>query len=322
MQVDLNKIKQRTKQIWIWMLRKDAFVFILFVALATLFWWGRAMSSQRELDIKMPIVYTELPAQVVFIKPLPSHLKIKLRDNGRLLRQVQHANPCLTINVAKILEESDGNFVLSTDILRQKIQDLLPGSMTIQQIIPEEISISYHIEAVKRVPIQSRVEWSLAEQYQLSKPITIEPSTIEIYGVQQAIDSIDTIYTENIIVKDIHHTVQQQVALEFPLGVRSLQSSTTITWIAEQFTDKSFIIPIEVDSIPTNETMHLFPMTTTVVARVGLSHFASVEAEDFRAVCNYPMHKERALSVKIQCTNPHVTQVRSSIREVEYIIER
>ena len=322
MQVDLLKIKQRIKRIWMWMLRKDAFIYLLFVALATLFWWGRAMSSQREIDIKVPIVYAELPAQVVFSEPLPSHLKITLRDNGRLLRQVQHSTPSLTIHMTKVLEESDGIFVLSTDILRQKIQDLLPGSMAIQQIYPEEISVAYHIEAVKSVPIQSRVEWSLAEQYQLSTAISIEPSTIEIYGNQEFIDSIDTIYTKHVVVENINHVVQQEVALEFPAGVRSLINSTTITWEAEQFTDKSFTIPIEVDSIPAGETMHLFPQTTTVVARVGLSHFANVVAEDFRAVCSYPMHKERSLSVKIQCTNPHVTQLRSNIREVEYIIER
>lgn len=322
MQVDLLKIKQRIKRIWMWMLRKDAFIYLLFVALATLFWWGRAMSSQREIDIKVPIVYAELPAQVVFSEPLPSHLKITLRDNGRLLRQVQHSTPSLTIHMTKVLEESDGIFVLSTDILRQKIQDLLPGSMAIQQIYPEEISVAYHIEAVKSVPILSRVEWSLAEQYQLSTAIRIEPSTIEIYGNQEFIDSTDTIYTEHVVVENINHVVQQEVALEFPAGVRSLINSTTITWEAEQFTDKSFTIPIQVDSIPAGETMHLFPQTTTVVARVGLSHFANVVAEDFRAVCSYPMHKERSLSVKIQCTNPHVTQLRSNIREVEYIIER
>lgn len=322
MQVDLHNIQLRIKQIWIWMLRKDAFIYLLFVALATLFWWGSAMSSQREMDIKIPITYTDIPAQVVFSEPLPSHLKIKIRDNGRMLRQVQHTKAHLAISLSKMLEKKDGTLHLSTDILRQKTQDLLPGSTDIQQISPEEILIDYQIESVKSVPIKSCVEWTLAEQHLLSTPISLEPSIIEIYGSQQVIDSIDTIYTRNIAVENIQNVVQTEVALEIPTGIRTVFNSTTITWHAEQFTEKSFTIPIEVQGVPQGENIHLFPNTTTIVAQVGLSHFASLVAEDFRAVCHYPTLQAHTLSVTIQCTNPHVAQVRSNIQEVEYIIER
>lgn len=142
------------------MVRKDAIIYLLFVGLATLFWWGRAMSSQRNIEVKLPVEYTHVPAQVVFETPLPTQLEVTLRDNGRLLRQVQHTKPTVTIPLADKLQEQNGTLQLSTDVLRQKIQDNLPGSTAIQQIRPEEITTNYYVEATKQVPIRLCATWT------------------------------------------------------------------------------------------------------------------------------------------------------------------
>ena len=163
-----------------WMLQRDALIYLLFVGLATLFWWGRAMSSQREIDMRLPITYIDLHAQVVFDNPLPTHLKITLRDNGRILRQIQHTKPNLVISIDNKLEKTDGKLQLSTELLRQKVQDILPGSTTIQQINPEDITADYHIESTKTVPIHLRADWRLENQYQLSAHITFLSCTAHV----------------------------------------------------------------------------------------------------------------------------------------------
>lgn len=304
------------------MLRKDAFIFLLFVGLATLFWWGRAMSSQRDIEIKLPVVYANVPAQVVFETPLPSHLEVVLRENGRLLRQVQHTKPTVTISLADKLNSNGGPLQLSTDIIRQKIQDVLPGSTNIQQIRPEEITSNYYVEATKRVPIKLCAKWTMEQQYQLSAPPVLEPAFVDIYGTQESIDQVDSISTDNVVVDKVYDTVQREVTLQIPAGIRSQTTATTVSWISETFTDKSFVLPIEVEGVPEEEEMRLFPKTTTVTARVGISHFAEVTEDNFRAVCEYPNPSQATLSVTVICNTPYVTKMRTSIREVEYIIER
>ena len=303
------------------MVRKDAIIYLLFVGLATLFWWGRAMSSQRNIEVKLPVEYTHVPAQVVFETPLPTQLEVTLRDNGRLLRQVQHTKPTVTIPLADKLQEQNGTLQLSTDVLRQKIQDNLPGSTAIQQIRPEEITTNYYVEATKQVPIRLCATWTLEKQYQLSTPPVLEPAWVNIYGTAEAIQQIDSLSTDSLSVEKIQDQVQRQVALQLPAGIRTDQPTISVTWNAEMFTEKSFVLPIEAINLPDNKVMHLFPQTTTITARVGISHFADITAEDFRAVCEYPNQTQRTLPVTIIYNNPHITQVRNSIREVEYIIE-
>ncbi len=322
MRIDIPHITRKAKQILAWLVQKDALIYLLFVGLATLFWWGRAMSSQREVEVKLPVAYTQVPAQVVFNTPLPTHLEVVLRDNGRLLRQVQHTKPTVTISLADKLNETHGTLQLSTDVLRQKIQDNLPGSTAIQQIRPEEITTTYYVEATKKVPIRLCATWTLEKQYQLAEPPVLEPAWVNIYGTQEAIDTIDSISTDSVIVEKLQDHVQRDVALLIPTDIRTDQPTISVTWNAEMFTEKSFQLPIEIINLPDNKVMHLFPQTTTITARVGISHFADLTEGDFKAVCEYPAQAQTTLPVTIICNNPYVTQMRASIREVEYIIEK
>lgn len=322
MRIDIPHITQKAKKLLAWLVQKDALIYLLFVGLATLFWWGRAMSSQREVEVKLPVEYTQVPAQVVFNTPLPTHLEVVLRDNGRLLRQIQHTKPTVTISLADKLNETHGTLQLSTDVLRQKIQDNLPGSTAIQQIRPEEITTTYYVEAAKKVPIRLCATWTLEKQYQLAEPPVLEPAWVNIYGTQEAIDTIDSISTDSVIVEKLQDQVQRDIALLIPAGIRTDKQTITVTWTAEIFTEKSLVIPIEVHHLPDNEVIHLFPQTTTITARVGISHFADLTEADFKAVCEYPAQAQNTLPVTIICNNPYVTQMRASIREVEYIIEK
>ena len=322
MHIGTENIKRAIKRLWIWLMRKDALIYLLFVALVTLFWWGHSMTSQREIVVKIPIIYTDIPAEVVFTHPLPTTLKSTIRDNGRHLRYIQHTQPSLTINIAQMLNADDSCLLLSTDIIRQKVQDMLPGSTTIQQISPEEISATYYVEHKKCVPIRLRAQWTLGNQYQLVTPPTIQPEFVDIYGELDIVNAIDTINTDSIIIEDIQGTVKKEISLILPEGVRCLKPNTIITCEAEQFTEKTFILPIEVTGLPQGEKMQIFPQTTTVIVRVGISHFSDVVSEDFRAVCNYPLQQSNTLPIEIINNNPHVTKVRSNIREVEYLIER
>lgn len=322
MQLNTAHIKKFIKQLWIWMVRKDVLIYLLFVGLVALFWWGRTMSSQREIDINLPITYAGIPTQVVIDSPLPSHIKVTLRDNGRVLRQVQHTKPTVTITLTEKFTSKNGKLLIPTEIIRSKIQDVLPGTTTIQQIHSDKIDIAYHIESTRSVPIKICAQWTLEEQYQLSAPPILDPAYVDIYGTQQTIDAIDSICTESIIIDRISNSVQKTLSLCVPEGVRIPTATTTVTWQAEQFTEKSFVIPIEIEGLPEGETMHLLPKETTVTIRVGIPHFTDVSIQDFRAVCQYPTQMQPTLPIVVTCNDPQITQVRTSIHEVEYIIER
>ena len=322
MKIGKEKLKRWVKQSWIWMLRNDMFIFLIFVAIASLFWWGRTMSSPREATISLPITYTDISNQIVFTNPLPSQIDVTLRDNGKVLRQINHAAPSISISLADRLVEEEGTIVLSADILRGKIQDILPGSTSIQLIRPENITTSYIRQASKVVPIALQASWMLSDQYQLAHAPTLFPQEVEIFGSRSAIALVDTIKTESMVITNLKDTLQRILSLVSPSGLRVMPQTTTLTLIAEQFTDKSFTLPIQIEGIPEEEIIHTFPSEVTVTVRVGISNFAKVSPQDFHAVCQYPSTPVSVLPIEIVHTNPYITLLRTNIREIEYIIER
>lgn len=317
-----ENIKRYIKQAWLWMLRNDVFVFLLFMAIATLFWWGRTMSSPREVTITLPITYTDISKNIVFEKDLPASLDITIRDNGKVLRQISHTTPSITINVADKLKEDKGKMLITAEVLRPKIQDILPGSTIIQHIKPEVIESAYVRQEKKLIPIKLRANWTLDDQYQLSKAPTINPTHVEIFGTYNEIATIDSILTDSITLHNIKDSICKNISLLVPKGIRVIPTSTMLTLVPEQFTDKSFTLPIHVDNLPEDETIHLFPQELTITVRVGMSHFSQVQSQDFHATCPYPTSEQQTLPVSIIHNNPHVTLLRTNTREVEYIIER
>ena len=124
----LEYLHQQVRRVWAWMLRKDTFIFLLFVGMSALIWWGRTMSSQREVELKIPVVYANIPEAVDIDSPLPDEIVLTLRDNGRTLRQIKHQRPTLTVQMESRFDQEEGNLTISADMLRPKLQDLLPGS--------------------------------------------------------------------------------------------------------------------------------------------------------------------------------------------------
>lgn len=315
-------VHQYAKRLWRWLMRKDILTYLLFVGLATLVWWGRAMSSQREADITLPITYTDIPEQVVFGAPLPQELKVSIRDNGKQLRKIADSHLGITLSIGTQLAEQEGSVHIAAEILRPKLQDLLPGSTIVLQVQPEVIEVAYHRQEEKDVEVRLAAQWTPAQQYQMCGTPVVEPNQVRIYGKKADLKRIRDISTEPLQVQDVRDTLRCTAGLVAPEGIRVVPSSVTVTFIAEQFTEKTFTLPVEVIDTIAGEALRLFPQTVTVQARVGMSHFTEVQAEDFRVQCRFPRTETNALPVEVICDNPYVTRVRTNPNELEYIIEK
>lgn len=315
--------RERAIKIWKWLVRRDIPTYLLFVAMATLVWWGRAMSSPREADLSVQMVYTQVSDRVVFDTPLPETLRLTIRDTGKRLRQISTSKPELSIDMTPYLSEEEGVVHISAEVLRPRLQDILPGSTLVLQVQPEVIDVPYHKEDAKVADVRLVGSWQLAQQYQMSGNPALEPQQVTIYGKQSALKRIREIKTEHFQLEGIRDTVRYEAVLDVPSDVRIVPSTVMVTFVTEQFTEKSFIIPITtVGNEEEKSSLRLFPHEVTLQARVGMSHYADVCAEDFVVRCQYPQVGQEVIPVEVICTNPYVTQWRVTPSEVEYIIKQ
>lgn len=314
-------IGKQVKLFWLWLLRKDVLIFLLFVGLVSIFWWGRTMSSPRDVDLRVSLAYTGISEQVVFENELPESMKIIVRDNGQQLRKIRHQDLNLTINLSPYLSEEIGSLALTADVLRSRLQDILPGSTSIQQINPELIASAYYVQQQKTVPVVVQSLVSAAPQHQLLGEPHVTPSSVRVFGSREAIEQIDHVLTDSIRMTDLREEVIREVALQLPAGVRVSPTTVQVAWKAEPFTEKSFTLPVEVLGVPEGTRVRLFPQQVGVTVRVGVSHFAHVQESDLKAVCYYPSKPIKSLPIELITANPYISNIRISPSSVEYMIQ-
>lgn len=322
MKWNFHILSKQAKYLWLWLLRKDILIFLLFVGLVTVFWWGRTLSSPRDLTISIPVTYSGINQQVVFEQTLPQHFHVTIRDNGKQLRQIKKNGNHLDYDLRPLVSENDGQIVLSAENLRQKLQDILPGSTKIQNISPEYFSTNYHKQAQKTVAVRVQENIRVAPQHQLVGTPTAIPDSIQLFGSQEIIDSITYIPTSVITIDQLRDSATVTASLLLPQGIRASHDQVKVHCQAEQFTEKSFTLPISIKDIPDAVSVRLFPQVVEVVARVGVSHFTQVQDSDIQAYCNYPQEATDALNVHIQHTNPYISNIRISPEKVEYMINQ
>lgn len=322
MKLDLRSYKHHTSRLWRWMVSKDMTIFIMFVGLVTVVWWGRTMSSSRDGEIRVQLTYSGVDDRITFSTPLPLEIIVGIRDNGQQIRKVAKQDLILPLNLSTLLTEKQGKLMLTAEMLRPRLQDILPGSTIIQHIEPENIAIPYQLQERKIVPIRLKARIQFKPQYQMKMPAILSQDSICIYGTEQALQSIHCIYTDSILIDNFCDSITESVSLQLPAGIRTAYSKIYVTHVAEQYTDKSFTIPIQVRNAPKGKQLRLFPQMAEVKVQVGISHYSQVSQDDLVAVCDYPTMPSQALSVEIVSKNPYISNIRSNTSSVEYIIKR
>lgn len=304
-------------------MKRDILTFLLFLVLAALIWYGHAMQSVRNTRVPVMMQYTGKPGNIGLGEPgLPDTVMIEVRDAGARLNTYHREPLHLTVDLRQYIHGEKGTIHVPTDALRRSISDILQGTSRLIDTKPEEISCPYFTEQEKNVVIAFSGEITPANEYQLVGHPELSRTSIKIFGQDKALAKIDTIYTEYSTLTDITDTMSTRMALALPQSVRTETDSINIRVIAERFTEKKFIVPLHVLNVPEGVHLRLFPNEVEVSVRVGISHFAQVQATDIKAVCIYTSERSDKLDVELRYSNPYITSAWVYPGVIEFMVEQ
>ena len=304
-------------------MKRDILTFLLFVVLAAVIWYGHAMQSVRNTRVPVKIQYTGKPGNIGLGDPgLPDTVMIEVRDAGARLNTYHREPLHLTIDLRQYIHGEKGTIHVPSDALRRSISDILQGTSRLIDTKPEEISCPYFTEQEKTVVVAMAGEIHPAQEFQMVGKPTLSRKTVKIYGNDKTIAHIDTIYTQTQQLTDVTDTLDVRLALDIPKGVRAETDSIDMRVITERFTEKKFIIPLHVIGVPEGVHLRLFPNEVEVSVRVGMSHFAQVQASDIKAVCHYSKERTDKLDVDLRYSNPHITSAWAYPGVVEFMVEQ
>ena len=302
---------------------KDISIFILFLILASLLWYGHAMQSVRNTQVSVAIHYTGKPGTIgLGEEGLPDQVMIEVRDAGYRLNAYHQSHPQITIDLRQYIQGESGTIHIPANDLRSSIKAVLQDNSNLINTVPEEISCSYFTEKEKTVTVCLNGDIRPAEGYQMVGQPRFEQK-IHLYGKKERLKTIDTLYTLPFVIKDLQDTVHTILALDIPKGLRAEKDSLPVQLIAEQYTEKRFTVTIETRHVPDGYCVHLFPDKAEVNVRIGMAHYAQLKESDLQVYCNYPKLPIPKLQLELDYSaNPHITSAWVYPSEVEYLLEQ
>jgi len=319
----INYNMQRLKSFFF---TKDILSFLLFLALAAAFWFVNALGKDRETSISIPIRYTGIPQNVAIINKIPTVITLSIKDQG--LNLFSYSEPRLTpitFDLSRVFDQK-GEILFTSEQISANIKrypNLMPTT-TVLEIQPDSIYIKYEKLSFKTLAVELVSKIELAPQYMLSNKIEMTPSKVMVFGQKNILDSMKSVRTEYVELKELNASRELIVKLKTVKSVRFSNYETKVQLSVEQFTEKNIKIPVKYINCPSNLAVRTFPAVVTLTYNVGLSKFNNLISNDINVFLDYndlKLSKNNRQKLKITNNSPYISNVRISPQEVDFLLE-
>jgi len=325
---DIKRIEESIAQVNV-KINQNALLFSFFLLLSIIFWFLDALSEKYVSQINYPVRYTSFPDNKILQNQLPNTLKLKVEAYGFdiLKYKLSIAQTPVFVQVNSLpLRETDDNasIYISTNYMHQEIEKQLSAGINLIDISPDSIVFRFANQLRKKVVVRHNFSIQFKQPYLLSGKIKFEPDSILISGLAQQVKAIQYIETEAVGFENMKDSVEQTVPLKTLSGIEFSKNEVKATIPIEQFTQKEFELPIQVQNLPDNLQIKLFPQHVKLLFLVSLSNYKRIIPAYFQATVDYNLlknNKQEKVPVKISKQTSDIQNLQIYPTEVEYIVE-
>ena len=290
-----------------------------------LIFWLMLFFQKENVDgtYRIPLKYINIPEDVVFDNALPQFIEVSVADRGSEIFMLDITKKdSLEIDVSEFIES--GNSVLQGDQYRQLVRSQLAPSTTIRGYYPMNISLATSRLESKELLVAFDGEITTSRANLVADSATFIPETVIAYGSRQSLDQLEHAVTEYTVFKNLKATSQLPITINPVEGVRFSPNQVDIFIPIEEFTERTFDIPITATHLPDNLDVKFFPSRATVTFSVTLEEYRKIVPEDFEIALDYRQfhdNEEGRVSLELSQSPSTVVNPRVSPASVEFLFE-
>lgn len=305
---------------------KDLRVFLIFLAISGLFWLLQSLQEVREVEMHVPVTYTQLPLRISITNELPSIINITVRDKGTNLYYYFRHRKELTIEL-NLLDYYHNEEIskIPASALESIVREKLMSTTQLVRVSPESLTVFFAPKKARVMPLHLVTNLNFAPQHMLSDTPSIHPSTVEVYAPASILKNIKQIETEVLSVNNLKDTSLLTVKLKPIKGVRFSVNTIEVNLFVEEFTEQTFTLPVEGLNFPEGYSLLSFPANVKVRFFIGLSVYNKIKASDFQVVVDYKElfnSKDNVCKVRLLKRPEVIQNVRILPESVECLSEK
>ncbi len=175
----------------------------LSIALAALIWLLVSGEQIVERALRIPLEFTNLPAQLELVGDTPTIVDVRVRGSSGALSRVATGELVAVLDL-RTARPGQRLFHLTGADVRA------PFGIEVVQIAPSNVSIAFELAATKVVPVVPGVEGEPADGYVVGT-VTADPATVVVVGAASAVARLTAAITEPLSVAGATEPVTESV---------------------------------------------------------------------------------------------------------------
>ncbi len=176
---------------------------ILSLTLAALLWLVVAGEQIVERALRIPLEFTNLPAQLELVGEPPTVVDVRVRGSSGALSRVATGELVAVLDLRTARAGQRLFHLTGTDVRA-------PFGIEVVQISPSNVSVAFEPSATKVVPVVPGLEGEPADGYVVGT-IKSDPATVEIVGPTSAVARLTAAITEPVSVAGATSPVSDMV---------------------------------------------------------------------------------------------------------------
>lgn len=309
---------------------KRVATYLVFVLIATGFWFLNALNKIYTADMVVPVRYINLPNNKTLANQLPDQFDLTIKAHGfTILRhQVIFFFTPFEFNVNemtgnRMTENKKNSFAFPARQFLNEISNQFSNEIEILSMNPDTLYFRFDKMGQRKVLVKPIVEVNLKKQFQISGEVKANPGSVLVNGPQTIIDTIHFVTTELQKFNAVDQPIQTEAPLKSIKEVYFDPKKVVINVPVEEYTEAQLSVPVSIMNKPTGLNIKLFPEKVKVSFLVGLSRFQEMHPEDFKLSVNYSDIKEgkQRLKITMESTPAYLYELKITPEEIEYLIQ-
>lgn len=305
---------------------KDVFIFLFFIAMATVFWVIQKMEDQTTVQVAVPVKLTNIPKDVIIATELPKELQITVRAKGNELLPFFWSPRLDTISIdfkKYDTHEATDITILAPTVIQQMLKEKLPSHSTITQLLPDTLYYAYNRGVHKKCPVKLRGSLSTSNQYNLDG-YAFTPDSVDVYAPEKILDTLRAAYTEVTMLQDMTESTQLRIPLMHSRSIRFIPDTVSLDINVDILTRQSIEVYVQGIDFPEGKELRTLPATATLTYLVSAAQAKTINTNLFQVAVSYN-------DIKNSSTNkckPHIISMPGGIsgafitpQQVDFIIE-
>ena len=298
-------------------------VFVFFVLLALIYSMTSKLTSNYTKTIVFVVKPVDVPSDQVVLDQSIDSIRLELEGYGYNLAKYYIDQPIIEISLND-LNKVKSKYQWTKQRNFSDLQSKFNKSVRLVSSSVDQIEFIIEQYESKKVPVELKLELDYKSGFDSFNEYKLSKDSIMITGPNSLIDTINMIQTHKLVLNQIDSEINTKIRIKPSENNNITHSDTELDFQlkVEKFTEESIKVPVTIVNIDDNMKINYYPKVVSVLYRVSIREYKSVNPMDFRVECDLnTINRGNSVLISSITKKPsNVRKCRIENNQIQYVI--